>query len=125
MLRRITTIWPNLVRRVRFADDDDQRPLLAQEGENAANPDPADANGLLRVDEDQLLADYRLLSWTRLMQIQDYESNLPRKWPLGPDVVEERGVFDRLLASWLSEVAVAQLAHFVKRLVGRPWLPTP
>ena len=48
------------------------------------------------MDEDQLLEDYRTLSWTRMMTItQDtawnagYEMGQERKWPLGPDIVEE------------------------------------
>ena len=44
---------------------------------------------LLGVDEDEILAEYRLLSWTRLMRIEDFEEGQERKIPLGPDVVEE------------------------------------
>ena len=41
------------------------------------------------VDEEQLLLDHKNLYWTRLMVIKDYEAHHERKWPLGPDLVEE------------------------------------
>ena len=44
--------------------------------------------GLIR-EEEQLLVDYRNLYWTRLMCIADYELDQERKWPMGPDLVEE------------------------------------
>ena len=60
------------------------------------------------MDEAQTLADYRRLSWTRLISVERFSSNLDRlndleraagleraantqsySWPLGPDIVEE------------------------------------
>ena len=48
------------------------------------------------VDEEQLVEDYSRLFWTRLMTIEPqtawhvgYELGQERKWPLGPDIVEE------------------------------------
>ena len=41
------------------------------------------------MDEAQLLEDYHRLYWTRLMTITGYEMHQDRKWPLGPDVVQE------------------------------------
>ena len=41
------------------------------------------------VDEEQLLLDHKNLYWTRLMIIDNYETDHDRKWPLGPDLVEE------------------------------------
>ena len=48
------------------------------------------------MDEIQVLEDYRNLSWTRLMIINDYEVHQKRKWPLGPDIVEECQAVDEL-----------------------------
>ena len=45
-----------------------------------------------------MLEDYRTLSWTRLMIINDYEVGQQRKWPLGPDIVEECQAVDELPA---------------------------
>ena len=36
-----------------------------------------------------MLLDYRLLHWTRLLRIENYEADQERKWPIGPDVFEE------------------------------------
>ena len=36
-----------------------------------------------------MLENFRLLYWTRLMKVDDFESGLDRKWPMGPDIVEE------------------------------------
>ena len=36
-----------------------------------------------------MLEDYKHLYWTRLMTIANYEVGQERKYPLGPDVVEE------------------------------------
>ena len=41
------------------------------------------------VDEEQLLLNHKNLYWTRLMVIENYEADHERKWPLGPDLVEE------------------------------------
>ena len=43
----------------------------------------------LNVDEQELLEEYRLLNWTRLIQIDNWEADQNRKWPIGPDIVEE------------------------------------
>ena len=44
---------------------------------------------MLNIDEEQLLLDFKNLYWTRLMSIEDFEDDKDRKWPIGPDVVEE------------------------------------
>lgn len=83
MLQRITDLWPSLYRRIDPPDNDAEEPLLAaqeeEEGDGRAHA----------VDEDKLLFDYHNLFWSRLMKIQDYEAGQDRKWPLGPDIVEE------------------------------------
>ena len=43
---------------------------------------------MLKIDDDQLLKDYKNLYWTRLMQVEDYEAGMDRKLPMGPDIVE-------------------------------------
>ena len=89
MLRRLTDLWPNLLRSSQRDQSDDEAPLLDEEAESDRGEDG------LEIDEEQLLEDYRNLYWTRLMTIEDYEPDLDRKYPLGPDVVEEcRAVTD-------------------------------
>ena len=83
MLRRLTDLWPNLLRSSQRDQSDDEEPLLGEE----ENGDRGE-NGH-EIDEEQLLEDYRNLYWTRLMNIQDYEVDQDRKYPLGPDIVEE------------------------------------
>ena len=41
------------------------------------------------VAEEQLLQDYKHIYWTRLMVIGAQPHAEERKWPLGPDIVEE------------------------------------
>ena len=41
------------------------------------------------IDEEKLLLYYKNTYWTKLMVIGDYEADHDRKWPLGPDLVEE------------------------------------
>ena len=43
----------------------------------------------LAVDEELLLEEYDKLFWTRLMVIQDYAAEHERKYPMGPDIIEE------------------------------------
>ena len=81
-MQRITTVWPNLLRRVVGRGNEGEQPLLQSDGSDAED-------NILQINEDQLLADYRLLSWTRLIQTDGFEPGLERKWPMGPDIVEE------------------------------------
>ena len=43
----------------------------------------------LRVDEAKLLEDYKHTYWSRLVTVGADELEQERKWPLGPDIVEE------------------------------------
>ena len=90
MLRRITDLWPGLLRRAQSDDEGDNDALLDPEQPGG------DSDGDQVAREEQLLQDYRLLYWTRLMVIDGYEPDHDRKWPLGPDVVEECRAVDRL-----------------------------
>ena len=83
MLQRITDLWPNLLRRARGGGGEEELQQL-NDGEDSGREE-----GPLDIDEEELLEDYRLLYWTKLMRIEDYEVEVERKWPLGPDVVEE------------------------------------
>ena len=83
MLRRLTDLWPTLLRANEQTDNELTEPLLSQDQQNDGSQDQDD------IDEAQLLEDFRHLYWTRLMRVQDYEVELERKFPLGPDVVEE------------------------------------
>ena len=89
MFPRITDLWPNLLRnvqrssrRVHEAIDPEERRLAYEDGSD-------EEEDLIAIDEEQLLADYKNLYWTRLMCIENYEQDQERKWPLGPDIVEE------------------------------------
>ena len=76
MLRRITDLWPDLLRTGRDDQSDAEEPLLPGEGDRQDDGQP------LRVDEGQLLEDYRHLYWTRLMVIEDFELGQEGKWPM-------------------------------------------
>ena len=97
MFPRITDIWPNLLRRVRGGEngeaqheqdndgaDDDQEARLLQG--NAQSDDEGDE---LSIDEGQLLEDYKNTYWSRLVTVDADELEQERKWPFGPDIVEE------------------------------------
>ena len=83
MLRRLTDLWPNMLRRQEDGDEEEREALLSE-----AELPPEDGDRL-QVDEAQLLADYRNTYWTRLMVLEDYECHHDRKWPMGPDIFEE------------------------------------
>ena len=57
--------------------------------DNDSDNQSGDDANLLDIDEEEILEQLRLLSWTRLMSIEGYQTGEERKWPLGPDVVEE------------------------------------
>ena len=76
-------MWPDLLRRGGADPEEDQDSQLDRAGDNG-DPDLS-----LRVDEQQLLATFKHLYWTRLTTMGDYETGVARKWPLGPDIVEE------------------------------------
>lgn len=97
MFPRITDIWPNLLRRVRGGDNGAAQPGQehgqAEEGQEArllqGDAQSEDEGDELSVDEAQLLEDYRLLNWSRLVTVGAEEPEQERKWPFGPDIVDE------------------------------------
>ena len=92
MLRKLTDLWPNMLRPNREDGSEEEESLLAGQQDQ---PDD-DQGGHL--DEDHLLEVYRHLYWTRLMVIDGYEAQQERKWPMGPDVYEECEAVDSLPA---------------------------
>ena len=89
MLRKITEVWPNLLRTIRPDESDTEQPLLDRD-ESGPHNEKSQA-----IDEAQLNLDYRHLFWTRLMTIENYEIDLDRKFPMAPDIIEEcRAVTD-------------------------------
>ena len=55
-------------------------------GQQEDEDEPA---GHLAIDEEQITEHFRHLFWTRLLVINGYETGGERKWPLGPDIIEE------------------------------------
>ena len=90
MLQKITELWPSLLRQAHEDPSELEEPLLQSENEHL------EELGSQQIDEDQLLIDYKNLYWTRLIPINPYESEVVRKWPLGPDIVEECSAVDGL-----------------------------
>ena len=86
MFPRITDIWPNLLRRVRGGDgaEEDQEARLLQ-----GNAQSSDEGDELSIDEAKLLEDYKNTYWSRLVTVDADELEQERKWPFGPDIVEE------------------------------------
>ena len=91
MLQKITELWPGLVR----YGGDDEDPGQPSQTDREEESDQ-DANHI--VDEEQIIQDYHRLFWTRLMAIDGYEAGQERKWPLGPDIVEECQAVEQLPA---------------------------
>ena len=83
MLQKITELWPGLVRYVQAEDDAD-----SQE-HNDDSDHIEEVDDAVVFDEEQLLLNYKNLYWSRLMSIDEYETGLARKWPLGKDIIEE------------------------------------
>ena len=83
MLQKITELWPGLLRRGGLDTDEEEEPLVSRDDGDE------EAQNNLGVDEEQINQDYRHLYWTRLMLITKYECHEERKWPLGPDIIEE------------------------------------
>ena len=83
MLRPITDLWPNLLRPGGAEQSEEEEPLLASQEDE---PDDDDA---IQVDERQIIEEYRNLCWTRVVSVQNFSADQDRKWPLGPDIVEE------------------------------------
>ena len=82
MLRKITEIWPSLLRGDYEPSDSEESSHSRRDGEEGSGPS-------LRVDGDQLLLDYKNLYWTRLMAIEVFAPGFDRKHALGPDIVDE------------------------------------
>ena len=58
MLQRITDLWPALLRGMNAGDDDNDGRILGGQGADEGNGQP------IEVDEQQVLEDYRTLSWS-------------------------------------------------------------
>ena len=76
-------MWPNLFRVVRPGQQDqaEQRPILHQVQEN----NEVDIN----VNGEEILKEFKNLYWTRIIEVDQFESGLDRKFNLGPDLIEE------------------------------------
>ena len=90
MLQKITELWPNLLRQAHEEPSELEEPLLQSENEHL------EEGSSQQIDEDQLLIDYKNLYWTRLIITNPYESEVIRKFQLGPDIVEECSAVDGL-----------------------------
>ena len=83
MYQRIIDIWPNLVRQVRGnADEEEQQQLNNEEGEGSDE-------GLLDMDEDTIMNEYKNMYWTKLIRVEGYLEGMDHKHPLGPDILDE------------------------------------
>ena len=111
MIQRITDLWDLAKGTIRDRNDELEEPLLVG-GAGYRTDEDADefraptSQSQHVVDEDRLLDDYRTLSWTRLMTIAPetawnagFEMGQERKWPLGPDIVEECQAVEELPAA--------------------------
>ena len=83
MLQKITDMWPNLLRRGGADQSDTEEPLLSQ------IDDQSNGDGMLEMDEEVILFEYKNLYWTRLFTVENFEDGQERKFSMGPDVYEE------------------------------------
>ena len=67
MLQKITDMWPNLLRRGGADQSDTEEPLLSQ------IDDQSNGDGMLEMDEEVILFDYKNLYWTRLFAVENFE----------------------------------------------------
>ena len=68
MLQRLTQMWPSLLGRRESSDEDESEALL---GADEAVDDMED---LLKVNEAEVLATFKNLSWTRVITVDGYEA---------------------------------------------------
>lgn len=85
MIHKITSIWPNLVRPIPSSQSQ------AAESEQDKDHDGEEGSGSQSEEDDEeaLLELYSNLYWTRLVTIENIQYGVDRKFPLGPDLVEE------------------------------------
>ena len=90
MLRKITELWPSLVRSIGAEGED------AEQSKSHSSDQGSNAGQNQAIDTDQIVQDYRHIYWTRLMVVQGYELEQERKWPLGEDIIEECQAIEQL-----------------------------
>ena len=83
MLRKITDVWPQLIRSIRYPGGEGQSLTPSASSGDDEDPDSDE------IDEKQLLSDYKNLFWTRVITIESFEQGEQQRWPIGPDIVEE------------------------------------
>ena len=68
MLKKITDLWPNLVRIIKTDDDSENERLLSQVSAEGADEDDSqkieDKGQVILFDEDQLKIDFKNIYWT-------------------------------------------------------------
>ena len=74
MLKKITDLWPALLRGNDEDEDEDKERLL----KNEDGDDDKDEG--IEVDDQQLLEDYHHLYWSRLVTVHSFEVDLMRMW---------------------------------------------
>ena len=68
MLRKITEVWPDLIRAIRqpSGEEDSRPPSDGQESNEEERDD--------EMDRHQVLLEYKNMYWTRLMAVGDFET---------------------------------------------------
>ena len=87
MLQKITEMWPSLLRGAHNDREEAEQTDLAEpedENEDEVN---------IRVDEAQVMEDYKNLYWSRLIAVDGFQV-VPDdegrfRWPMGPEIIEE------------------------------------
>ena len=67
MLRKITELWPSLVRSIGAEGED------AEQSKSHSSDQGSNAGQNQAIDTDQIVQDYRHIYWTRLIVVQGYE----------------------------------------------------
>ena len=83
MTRRITEVWPRLIR-TRANDGDGEGPVA----ENDAEPNIATPDQLTSLRESTAVI-YKNLLWTRIIPVESAHPEEPRSWPVATDLADE------------------------------------
>ena len=98
MHKKITSIWPGLVRPIQNNDqqnlaDNSQSQLSNQSDDNQIQQSAADEQVLFdQYNENkinQINEDFKNLYWSRFIVVNQFEHDVNRKHPLAPDILEE------------------------------------
>ena len=86
MLRRITQLWPNLLRGNQNDQEEADQILDEQDSPDEATDDQ------LKALKEQTLDIYKNEYWSRVITVDTHNPDESRRWPLAPDLSEQHEI---------------------------------